>query len=497
MLGLWDAIFGDPEHEEREATPTSTLPTTLRVTDAEPETTDPTSPLGVPVTNVTTPKNMLMSPVGSGMEHQKDAPPEMELCTPDVGTLSASLTGSDVLNLSIHSETGLLSAGSVRTSTLSKSQARNPHYPGVILKIPRNSSTLPPKEMRSHHPVRVTAANTGDRLVPGVGGEAGWVPPGCGCWLDKTKLIMPIPQTPLLSAQKLRDPPPAKKVTPFTCLSPCQMHMLVDSLPSHLKWMKWSLVFSADEHGFLLSTLKRKLAAVSGEKMVVLKTTDDDVFGCFITTSPDFQKTGLSQGGGETYVWRFINGKLEPFRWVPVEDEDGMEVAGGLHCFLSTLTDGSIVVGGDMNGLPALIIGGDLKQGRTGASATFNSPVLAASHFDSVEPNAKPTEGNTVRREDSTLSAGTPHSSEARFTIAYIEVWSFEVSDEMCSPVRESPNTAEVQETFVTCSSKANDMFQPVHAVASTTWEETFCRDLKLCTWHETDPAHHVCCLQG
>eukprot|EP00659_Diplonema_papillatum_P021091 gene21091-32496_t len=193
-------------------------------------------------------------------------------------------------------------------------------YPGRILKIPKTCTNLPPEPLRRRHPepgMKLTSKNTGTRALPGGVTPGGWVPPGCGCFLDVAQLV-----------QEIDRPGFQKPMRPRCVLRPCQMHMIVDALPTICKWAPWDLAFSTDEHGFSIPTLRR---AVTGLKqlLLVLKTTCGHVFGAFLSHAPDWSHTRFI-GSAETFVYHFRNGTLLPYHWT-----------GANSYFISTMTDGS------------------------------------------------------------------------------------------------------------------------------------------------------------
>ena len=465
--------------------------------------------------------------------------------------------------------------------------AAPPAYPGSILVIPASAGALPPRDMRARPPRRLTQRNTGRRLVPHGGGVGGWTPQGCGCWLDKERLLVPIRRggvCKLQAAPAARGkagtaggaaggagaasslPPKGQAasevagkksgsggaaaaagklvtgvqvVTPRCFLSPCEMHMVVEALPSHLRWTRWHHVYSTEENGFLLSTLRGRVESVGGEIVMLVRTTDDDRFGCLLSGKPDWVHPGKPCGTGETFVFRFVEGRFEPHHWCPREDASGTELGGDPHCFVSTMSDGSIVVGGDGTGLPAILIDSELKEGRTGECCTFGSPPLLASYDRAVAAAAGAAAGG---------GAGPSHQHEARFSVAELEIWAFETpeNEEMLAGLapqamhcasagarrgsastpllgrlgggrrggfrsgsEQGPAVRVDSAAAPQCSSSRNDLYSPISgchyvtagqvASGSPAFDQSLLFDLgdedDVCGWHLSDPEHHFCCV--
>ena len=236
--------------------------------------------------------------------------------------------------------------------------------------------------MRQKPPAHVTVNNCGTRAFPKGMGAGGWVPTGCGCLVDKTKMIK----------VKRRG---REWVRPKCVLNTCQIHELVESLPASVRWQSWCLIFSADEHG---SSMKKLQSEIKGKSniLMVIQSTDDMIIGAYLSEAPVWRPETFV-GSGETFVWRFDKGNLNCFRW------DGNSES---NSFISTTHNHAIGVGGGLIGSHAIYIDSDLRIARTGKCPTFNSPPLIP----------------------------TADGSEAFFVIKNIEFWGFD-NERAVSPV--------------------------------------------------------------
>eukprot|EP00756_Hemistasia_phaeocysticola_P050753 Hpha_TRINITY_DN25940_c0_g1::TRINITY_DN25940_c0_g1_i1::g.185225::m.185225 len=193
-------------------------------------------------------------------------------------------------------------------------------YPSQLLRIPGKTSALPPHNVLVRAPPKATSQRASrqkgsrsptpsppdlrlgysTKLLPGPGGVTGWRPAGCGCWVDPSGLLARI---------RSGD----DSVMPQTVLSPCMFHQLILALPSGIRWAPWWLVYSTDEHGYSQRSLRTRATGV-WDMLLVVGTTQGDVFGAFLPNPPPRQTRDF-EGSGDTFVWTFRQGRFESYFW--------------------------------------------------------------------------------------------------------------------------------------------------------------------------------------
>jgi hypothetical protein len=87
-----------------------------------------------------------------------------------------------------------------------------------------------------------------------------------------------------------------------TLLTDDEIIFLDEEKPERLVGCTWDLMFSTELHGFLLSTLYRKVKSWSGPTLLVVKDKRGHRFGAFVTES--FKPDDKIHGGGECFVFR-------------------------------------------------------------------------------------------------------------------------------------------------------------------------------------------------
>ncbi|KAL8607737.1 hypothetical protein ACOMHN_039410 [Nucella lapillus] len=145
-------------------------------------------------------------------------------------------------------------------------------------------------------------------------------------------------------------------------LSEQHILQLSNSLPARTIGYKWSLVYSTSLHGFSLKRLYREVARIDSPILLVLKDTQNTIFGAFLSDPPKlsdhFFGTGVSQ------LWTFKD-KFRSFNWT---GDNGFFIKG----------DESSMSVGAGQGVYGLWLDGDLYHGRSHQCSTFNNIVLSA-----------------------------------------------------------------------------------------------------------------------
>jgi len=141
----------------------------------------------------------------------------------------------------------------------------------------------------------------------------------------------------------------------------------------------WILSFSTEEHGFSLGTMYRKLADVETPCLVVVKDTNNNVFGAMSSTK--LYQSEHFYGTGESFLFTFTP-TFRVFKWT---GENNFFTRGQAESIAFGCSDGH----------HGLWFDGDLLNGHTQKCQTYDNDLLTT-------------------QED--------------FTIASLEVWSF--SDE-------------------------------------------------------------------
>ncbi|XP_033120142.1 nuclear receptor coactivator 7-like isoform X2 [Anneissia japonica] len=147
-------------------------------------------------------------------------------------------------------------------------------------------------------------------------------------------------------------------------------------MPARIEGHSWCLVYSTAEHGFSLKSLYRKMQGEEGPMLIIIKDTDNRLFGA-LTNSP-MKMSDHFYGTGETFLYHFLP-DLIVYKWT---GENNFFVKGDLD---------SIAIGGG-DGKFGLWLDGDLYHGRSHTCKTFDNEVL---------------------------------SQEEDFTVSNLEVWSF------------------------------------------------------------------------
>lgn len=151
---------------------------------------------------------------------------------------------------------------------------------------------------------------------------------------------------------------------------------LVDMIRPHLPALArlprtWSLLYSLDQHGISLNTLYARCEPQGPTSthpkgsLVIMKDSGDVVFGAWLGEGVRVSK-GSYYGSGESFLWRYVDCKLDVYKWTGKNDY----VALCEHGFLS-------FGGGD--GRYGLYLDDTLLDGSSARCPTFeNEPLCSA-----------------------------------------------------------------------------------------------------------------------
>ncbi|KAG6908494.1 hypothetical protein DXG01_004428 [Tephrocybe rancida] len=155
---------------------------------------------------------------------------------------------------------------------------------------------------------------------------------------------------------------------------------LADMIRSHLPALarlpkKWTLVYSLDQHGISLNTLYDRCEAhmqvkpgTSGPAgaLVVVKDSGDGLFGAWMGKEGVRPSRGKGYyGSGESFLWKYIGGKLQVYKWT------------GRNDYIALCEPGFISFGGG-DGNYGLYLDDRLLEGSSAACPTFaNEPLCS------------------------------------------------------------------------------------------------------------------------
>ncbi|XP_071964022.1 oxidation resistance protein 1-like isoform X2 [Antedon mediterranea] len=132
-------------------------------------------------------------------------------------------------------------------------------------------------------------------------------------------------------------------------------------MPARIEGHSWCLMFCTEEHGFSLKSLYRKMQGTEGPMLIVVKDTDNRLFGA-LTNSP-MKISDHFYGTGETFLFNFLP-DLTVYKWT---GENNFFVKGDID---------SLAIGGG-DGKFGLWLDGDLYHGRSHCCKTFDNEVLS------------------------------------------------------------------------------------------------------------------------
>lgn len=139
-------------------------------------------------------------------------------------------------------------------------------------------------------------------------------------------------------------------------------------LPARAEGYAWTLAFTTSQMGFSLKSLYRSLAKYEGPVLLIIKDSENVVFGCFCSCS--LQASECFYGTGETYLFTFKSQVFKRFHWT------------GDNCYFIKGNTDSLVLGAG-EGNFGLWLDEDLYHGTTHSCKTFNNEPLT-NHEDFV-----------------------------------------------------------------------------------------------------------------
>ncbi|KAF4102678.1 nuclear receptor coactivator 7 isoform X1 [Onychostoma macrolepis] len=142
------------------------------------------------------------------------------------------------------------------------------------------------------------------------------------------------------------------------------LEQLMNHIPARTQGYSWKLVYSTAQHGTSLTTLYRQMRELDRPVLMVIKDTDNQVFGAF--SSDPFKVSSYCYGTGETFLYSF-SPEFQVFRW---SGENSYFVRG----FLDSLQMGG---GGGPFGL---WLDSDLYRGSSYSCSTFCNRPLSLHH---------------------------------------------------------------------------------------------------------------------
>jgi len=145
---------------------------------------------------------------------------------------------------------------------------------------------------------------------------------------------------------------------------------LSKSLSARAEGYAWTLAFTTSQMGFSLKSLYRSLAKYEGPVLLVIKDTENVVFGAFCSCS--LLPSESFYGTGETYLFTFKSNptQIKRYPWT------------GDNLYFINGNSESIVVGAG-DGAFGLWLDQDLYHGSTHCCKTFNNEPLT-NHEDFV-----------------------------------------------------------------------------------------------------------------
>ncbi|XP_048009548.1 nuclear receptor coactivator 7 isoform X2 [Megalobrama amblycephala] len=147
------------------------------------------------------------------------------------------------------------------------------------------------------------------------------------------------------------------------------LEQLMNHIPARTQGYPWKLVYSTAEHGTSLRTLYRQMAEIDRPVLMVIKDSDNQVFGAF--SSDPFKVSSYCYGTGETFLYSF-SPEFQIFRW---SGENSYFVRG----FLDSLQMGG---GGGPFGL---WLDADLYRGSSYSCDTFCNRPLSLHHDFTIQ----------------------------------------------------------------------------------------------------------------
>lgn len=141
------------------------------------------------------------------------------------------------------------------------------------------------------------------------------------------------------------------------------LQMLNTVMPPRTVGYPWSLIYSTEKHGFSLKTLYRLMQDIDSPVLLVVKDTEENVFGAM--TSEEMKVSDHFYGTGESFLYTFYP-EFKVFRWT------------GENNFFMKGNQESLSVGAGQ-GQFGLWFDGDIYHGRTNHCETYDNDILTTS----------------------------------------------------------------------------------------------------------------------
>ncbi|XP_004504071.1 uncharacterized protein [Cicer arietinum] len=152
---------------------------------------------------------------------------------------------------------------------------------------------------------------------------------------------------------------------PSMLISNSLRNAVYNSLPTLIHGRKWLMLYSTWRHGISLSTLYRRSMLFPGPSLLVVGDRKGAVFGGLVEAPLRPSNKRKYQGTNSTFVFTNISG--QPVVYRPT----------GVNRYFTLCTTDSLAVGG--GGHFALYLDGDLLNGSSSVSETYDNPCLAHS----------------------------------------------------------------------------------------------------------------------
>ncbi|KAI5384449.1 hypothetical protein KIW84_071457 [Lathyrus oleraceus] len=181
---------------------------------------------------------------------------------------------------------------------------------------------------------------------------------GCGVEMKHIQPLKEVPGVPLVDCL-----PDISE--PSMLISNSLRNVVYDSLPSLIHGRKWLMMYSTWKHGISLSTLYRRSMLWPGPSLLVVGDRKGAVFGSLVEAPLRPSIKRKYQGTNSTFVFTNISGNPVVYR------------PTGVNRYFTLCTTDFLAFGG--GGHFALYLDGDLLNGSSSVSETYNNPCLAHS----------------------------------------------------------------------------------------------------------------------
>ncbi|KAI7868805.1 TLD-domain-containing protein [Spinellus fusiger] len=179
------------------------------------------------------------------------------------------------------------------------------------------------------------------------------------------------------------DMPPPILVDRRPDTEPVMTHELAEQLRPYLPHRyrlapNWSLLYSIDQHGISLGTLYRLLKVNKGPCLLIIKDSNDEIFGAFLNET---LVCGTSYyGTGECFLWKTTKTETENTQPHTVTSSLAPKIKvfpwTGKNEYMILSETNFIAIGGG-NGKFGLWLNEDLEKGHSEQCPTFDNEVLA------------------------------------------------------------------------------------------------------------------------